>query len=70
MRFVAAALFAIFGALILLKVNLGLGLGPVIDSALSADIAVDVEPAVTLFHESGCAHAAARQSRRRFESER
>ena len=27
MRFVAAALFAIFGALILLKVNLGLGLG-------------------------------------------
>ena len=27
MRFIAAALFAIFGALILLKVNLGLGLG-------------------------------------------
>jgi putative Ca2+/H+ antiporter (TMEM165/GDT1 family) len=27
MRFVAAALFAIFGALILLKVNLGLGMG-------------------------------------------
>ena len=27
MRFIAAALFAIFGALILLKVNFGLGLG-------------------------------------------